>query len=651
MTKADQTVTVPIRISLLLVSDSAGDARLIVRQLERSGYEVSASRVETRDELGRALDTSTFDVVVSDHQLPQLDALSVLAILRERGIGAPCLVVSGAVGEEGAADVMLAGARDVVMKGKLARLAPAVARELQRAAESCERARTEEALRQTDRGLRMTLERIPEGIVVHEDGRIVHANAAAAALLGGDSVEELIGRSFVIAPSSTVPASVREAAMSPSTPEPVREWMLTRLDGRFVYVDASSTPTTWSGRPSTFAMLRDVTQRREIVAKTLEADRVATLGTLAAGVGHEINNPLASILANVEFLTEDLEMLEGEIASSSEVTDRIQRIAQTKAVLAEIGEGGRRIRDIVADLQTLSRADEDIGPVDVTVVLESSLRIAAAETKYRACIVRQFEPVPRVHGSSSRLAQVFLNIIVNAAQAIEEGALSENEIRVRVFRAGPRVVVEVHDTGSGITQDHLRDIFTPFFTTKPVGQGTGLGLAICQRVVHSLGGEIEVESEEGRGSCFRVLLPVAEAPPVDDPVDLPSPAAVRILFIDDEQLVRRAFARHMSRSCDVVTASSASEGLALLGSSRSFDVIVCDLMMPEMTGMALYDEVVRSHPAMVRRMIFMTGGDFTPRARTFLATVTNPRIEKPLDQDQIRRAIAKIAGDEVSRPV
>jgi signal transduction histidine kinase len=467
-----------MHISLLLVESSEADARVVIRQLEQSGYEVNATRVETRAEVEQALAGRQFDVVVSDDQLPLLDAPSLLGLLEERGVDAPCVIVSRAVGDERAADVMHAGARDVVTMDSLWRLGPVIARELQRAAENRERACAEEALRQTERGLRMALERIPDGVVVHEEGRIVHANAAAASLLGVGSVDELLGRSFVTAPSSTEPQQ----------------------------------PTTWNGRPATLALLRDMTLHRDLVAKMVAADRVGTLGTLAAGVGHEINNPLASILANVEFLMEDLATLQRELVSQGEVDERIQRIAQSREILAEIGEGGRRIRDIVADLQTLSRTSEDIGPVDVTTILDTSLRVTAAETKRRARIVREFEQVRRVRGNASQLAQVFVNLILNAAQAIEEGAPTRNEIRVRVLGAASHVAVEVHDTGSGIPEGVLRDIFTPFFTTKPVGQGTGLGLAICQRAVHSLGGEIEVESEVGRGSCFRVLLPVAEPP-------------------------------------------------------------------------------------------------------------------------------------------
>lgn len=642
-------------LALLLVEDSDDDAQLVVRQLVRAGWRVAAHRVETRAELALALGTRAWDLIVSDYKLPDLDALGVLAILRDNAVQAPCVVVSGVLGEERAADLMVAGAADVVLKGNISRLVPAIRRELQRAAERVERRRAEAALERTERSLRLAVDRIPDGIVVHEDGRIVHANSAAAALVGAASVEALIGLSlgsmFADERLEGASAAATDAGKTrdggTSAPR-LRERSLIRLDGRVVPVEVSSTATTWDGRPTMFVVLRDSSERLEQTAKTVDADRMATLGMLAAGVGHEINNPLAYVLANVEFLTDDLALLEADFAAATGGPPHAAtRIAQTREILAEIGDGGRRIRDIVSDIIALSSDDGDTSATDVSVVLELSFRIAAAETRHRMRIVRELEPVPFVRGSASRLGQVFLNLLVNAAHSFDEGS-DTNVVRVRVFRDGARVAVEFHDSGRGIPAQHLADIFAPFFTTNPRGQGTGLGLAICQRIVHSLDGEIQVESEEGCGTCFRVLLPASD---FNAPGEASaSPSRPSVLFVDDDALVRRSFARHVAPICDVVVTASAPEALALLASEQTFDVIVSDLMMPGMNGIDLYEEVGRLHPEMLPRIIFVTALCLSSRARAFFDGISNPCLQKTNDADEIRRAITDIGRYVGRRP-
>ncbi|OJH34793.1 sensor histidine kinase [Cystobacter ferrugineus] len=235
----------------------------------------------------------------------------------------------------------------------------------------------------------------------------------------------------------------------------------------------------------------------------LSADRLASVGRLAAGVGHEINNPLAFILSNLRYAHQELNELSG--APSEELRQELI------SALAEASEGAERVRLIVQDLKTLARPDDvALGPVNVAAVVRSAVKMARHETRDRALLVEECEGVPPVHANAARLGQVFLNLLINAAHAIEPGRVRENEIRVvaRVSVPG-QVTVEVRDTGAGIPPEHLRRIFDPFFTTKPVGVGTGLGLSVCHRIITSLGGDIRVESEPGRGTCFFVSLPVS----------------------------------------------------------------------------------------------------------------------------------------------
>jgi len=251
--------------------------------------------------------------------------------------------------------------------------------------------------------------------------------------------------------------------------------------------------------------LRDSLQQLQATQEQLlSADRLASVGRLAAGVGHEINNPLAYILSNLRYVHQELTELLG--APSEEARQEMIE------ALAEASEGAERVRLIVQDLKTLSRPDEvALGAVDVAAVVRSSAKMARHETRDKARLVEVCEGVPPVHANAARLGQVFLNLFINAAHAIAPGRAQENEIRVHASLSAPDLVtVVVSDTGAGIPPEYLRRIFDPFFTTKPVGMGTGLGLSVCHRIITSLGGDIRVESEQGRGTRFFITLRVAD---------------------------------------------------------------------------------------------------------------------------------------------
>ncbi|WNG32403.1 HAMP domain-containing protein [Archangium violaceum] len=236
----------------------------------------------------------------------------------------------------------------------------------------------------------------------------------------------------------------------------------------------------------------------------LFADRLASVGRLAAGVGHEINNPLAYILSNLRYVQQELGDANGPPSEEAR--------QEMLAALSEASEGAERVRLIVQDLKALSRPDDvALGPVDLAAVVRGSAKMARHELRDRANLVEECSGVPLVKANAARLGQVFLNLFINAAHAIEPGRAAENEIRVlaRVSTPG-KVTVEVRDTGSGISPEHLRRIFDPFFTTKPIGVGTGLGLSVCHQIITALGGDIRVESEQGRGTSFFITLLVAE---------------------------------------------------------------------------------------------------------------------------------------------
>jgi two-component system NtrC family sensor kinase len=425
-------------------------------------------------------------------------------------------------------------------------------------------------------------------------------------------------------------------------PVALGELVMMRLDGRPVDVETTGMSVLFDGQPAILGVIRDVSARRELVARTIQVDRVLAVGTLAAGVGHEINNPLAYVMANVAYASDEIARATRQLETLSDrdpsIRAAVTTLSEVVGILAEVDEGARRIRDIARDLNTFARDDQQLGLVDLRAAADSALRMAAPEIRQRARVVRQYEDVPPVRASVSRLSQVLLNLIVNAAQAVAKGAYDSNEIAVHIRSEGTHVVVEVRDTGCGIAPQHRHRLFTPFFTTKPNGQGTGLGLSISARIVRSMGGEISVESTPGRGTTMRVVLPAA-----DDASTLGAAARRgRVLFIDDERLVGSAFQRSLSREHDVVVVENAADALTRLAAGESFDAIFCDVNMPMMTGLELYDAIERSLPRLAPLVVMITGGGHDTRTKEFVETRKATLLDKPLDMKQVRALVTQM---------
>lgn len=503
---------------------------------------------------------------------------------------------------------------------------------------------TERALQGARADFRRLLDDLPTGIVVDRDGTWAYVNHAFAEALGRRR-EELIGHSpleFVHPDDRAgILASIDELRSGNLSGGP-RERRYLRPDGQVVVIEVTPSPLTdFEGEPALLLKTRNMTEHRRLIAKQLMAERLVSVGTLAAGVAHEINNPLQYVMANLDLIGEEL---------------RGARDAPTSGLMREIEElagaardGADRVRQIVRGLKALSGAgDEQGAPVELHRVLEASIRMANNEIRHRARLVRALGAVPRVMGDEARLGQVFINLLVNAAQAIPPGDVARNEIRVVTRTDGEgRAVVEIHDTGPGITPDLLPRLFDPFFTTKEVGGGSGLGLSICHGIVTALGGSIEVDSAPGKGSCFRVQLPAAAAEAEPQPTSRltsrrPPSRRARVLIVDDDVMVRQSL-RRVLRDHDVTLADSGTAALLTLRADASFDAIVCDLMMPQGTGMDLHRELSRFAPELADRMVFVTGGAFTPAARAFLEEVPNHRLEKPFEPANLRAIVEGFA--------
>jgi len=411
-------------------------------------------------------------------------------------------------------------------------------------------------------------------------------------------------------------------------------WIAAHGRARFAEVDGVRRPVQLVGT------ILDITDLKAIQAQLMQADRLASVGTLAAGVAHEINNPLSYLIAALDFLTEHA----AEVAGASSAPR-----ADVNEALAEAREGAERVRHVVRDLRTFSGAREDRRTrVDLEPVVESAIHMAANVLRFRARLVREFAPAPAVLADEARLGQVVLNLLVNAAHAIPEGQAGEAEIRVATGTdARGYAVLEVSDTGVGIPPDIADRIFDPFFTTKPAGVGTGLGLSICRNIVFGLGGEIAAGQRAGGGTTIRIVLPAApaatevEAPP---PPEVPGLRRGRVLVVDDEPAVGFAVRRLLAFEHDVELRSRAEDALDAIARGERFDAIVCDLMMPGMTGMDLHAALERLAPEQARRMMVLTGGAFTEGAREFLDRVSLPRCDKPFDAKILREMVRGLVG-------
>lgn len=375
---------------------------------------------------------------------------------------------------------------------------------------------------------------------------------------------------------------------------------------------------------------RDITERVAMQSRLLVADKLASLGALAAGVAHEVNNPLTYVMASLQ---------------------RIQRQVTGEGVkwVDSAIEGAERIRDVVRDLSSLSGQDARRNTaLDLRPVLEASARMARSELQYRARLSTKLGPVPKVLADKSRLGQVFLNILINAAQSIPVGDAEFNEVSLETSTGeNGWAVVEIRDTGSGIPPEVVDRIFEPFVTTK--GEtGTGLGLFLCASIVRDLGGNLTVAANGEQGTCFRLELPPA---PVSDrsrrqrkrsDSGRRSAGRARVLVVDDEAGVL-GFLEDALSEHDVVLANSGMKALELVGAG-DFDIIFCDLIMPDVSGMEVFRCLVDERPDLVDRVVFMTGGAFTPRAQEFLRDKAQPLLEKPFDiaevLDHVARAVA-----------
>jgi PAS domain S-box-containing protein len=463
------------------------------------------------------------------------------------------------------------------------------------------------------------------------DGRILEVNPACARMMGFSTPEEMRDTSseeLFLEPMERQ-AFLEELARGG---EPCSELRLRRRDGATLWVVIRARQRSGlDGVEVIEGTVLDVTAIKEGEAGLLQAGRLAAVGALAAGVAHEVNSPLAGILANLAFALEALPGLGVEDETAREVT----------AALEDARAAAERLRDIVRDLRLFARTDEgDRGPLSVSAVLEATLGLVANQLRHRARVVRVLGDAPQVVATASSLGQAFLNLLLDAAQAIPEGAASRHEIRVSLGRdPSGGALVEISHSGAGMTPEALARAFDPHRPRQPGGPA-GMGLPVARAVIETLGGSVTLESEPGRGTTARVRLPPAPPPAgLSREAERAVRSRRRVLVIDDEPVVGKSLRRLLPEH-EVLVTAGAAEALAVISADPDLDVVLCDLMMPEISGAELYRELAGRFPELARRVVFITGGAFTPETRAFLREVGNPVLEKPFDLRRLRSIVA-----------
>jgi len=534
-----------------------------------------------------------------------------------------------------------------------------------------ERKRTEETLRTSEARHRTLFQNSPDALLTlaPPNWTFSSCNAASIAMFGAKDEQDLLSRSFAQCsrerqPDNRLSRERASALLTAALRDGSAAFEWTFRCG--VRDDFSATVSVArmeaGGAPFLQATVRDQTEARKQRAASAQTERLASMGLLAASMGHEINNPLAYVLSNVEDLAQLLPKLAlatarcnaglrdavGEQAFSAIVgkdsaflEPAVLRDASDRA--RDALDGARRITRISKALGTFGRVEEsDLCKVDLQHAIENAVAVASNEVRFRATLALDFKPLPLVWGSEGKLSQVFLNLLINASHAMDDS--KSRTITIRTWTEDGGVCAVVEDTGAGIKPEDMVRIFEPFFSTKRIGAGSGLGLSICRNIINEFGGEIHVESEVDKGTRVVVRLPrwtdataLRSAPPAET-VALVSLHG-RILIIDDEAPLRVVMQRLLVAH-EVVSAASGQEALAILKQDRAFDLILCDLMMPGVTGMDVHHWLVEHDPVLAARVVFITGGAFGPVAADYVSDAGNLKFEKPFARDEFEDMVS-----------
>ena len=544
----------PIRI--LTIEDVPADFLMLERYMLQHGMTAELRCINSNAELDAALQED-WDIVLSDYNVPGMDFRSSIRRIQENRSDLPVILVSGTIGDELGVDLLHLGLTDFILKDRLARLPDAIQRALAEVKVRRESKDAEMAMIESEEKYRQLFENSRDALMLASppSWKFTKANQATLQLFGVSSAEEFaaLGPSEVspeIQPGGRLSSEKAREMIELALREGSHffEWEHKRLDGTPFTADVLLTRIGVAGNQFILASVRDITERKQIeealrrerdeqaqlVRKLeeahdhlLQSEKMASIGQLAAGVAHEINNPIGYVSSNLgsleQYVEDTFELLglyeQAETAiTNSVVREKINAAKKSldidflKKDLRELMGGSKdgitRVKQIVQNLKDFAHVDisEEWRICDLHKGLDSTLNIVNNEIKYKAELIKQYGDIPDVECLASQINQVFMNLLVNAAHAIQERGV----ITITTGTQGDEVWVSITDTGSGIAPEHMKKIFDPFFTTKPLGKGTGLGLSLSYNIIKKHYGRIEVHSELGKGTTFRAWLPISQ---------------------------------------------------------------------------------------------------------------------------------------------
>jgi len=577
---------------------------LMLRELRWGGYTLDYERVETAAQMQAALDRQLWDLVIADYTLPAFSAPDALKLLQSQQRDLPFIIVSGTIGEETAVAAMKAGAHDYITKGNLARLVPAVERELREAKERQKRHHTEQALRESEARFRQLAENIAESVFWMSDPRARQQLYVSPAYerIWGQSCASLYANFMewfeAIHPEDRqrIQTNFFEQALAGHYDE---EYRIIRPDGSIRWIRDRGFPIQdGSGAPHrVVGIAEDVTERKLTEAALRRAQRLESLGTLASGIAHDFNNILTPILATAQLLSLKLPLNE-----------------QDRHLLQLIEDSAKRGADLVKQILAFARGVEGKRvPLQVRHVLSEVMQVAR-QTFPKAIEIHADFPTANlwtVAADATQLHQVFMNLCVNARDAMPNGgilslAVENTLVDEACTRMNPEaspgyyVAIAISDTGTGIPSELLERIFDPFFTTKEVGKGTGLGLSTALGIVKNHGGFVKVYSEVGKGSQFKVYLPA-----IEDAVTQPAAELAlltgnneSILIVEDEPSIQQVTQTSLENyNYRTLIAKDGIEAIALYAERKhEIDLVLIDIMMPLVDGLTVIRTLQKLNP-------------------------------------------------------
>jgi two-component system, cell cycle sensor histidine kinase and response regulator CckA len=633
------------RRSILIVEDESIVALDLQETLNGMGYDAYAI-ASSADEAIAYVSERCPDLILMDIRIKgDRDGIQTAELLRDQFL-VPAIFLTAH-----ADDATIARAKRTTPYGYL--LKPVRAAELRSAIEvALYRHEIDKRLRERERWFSTTLRSIGDAVItVDLGGKVTFMNQAAERLTG-QSLSQALGRpASDVVKLDGVQGTPLDRALSERAAIHVPEAGLTDANEQRRIIADSAAPVMDAGELLGAVMVfRDVTEQRQLQQQLELSDRLASLGTMAAGVAHEVNNPLAVIVGNASQAHSELSALKQRALSGAASAAELEELFdEMEQAYGEIQAASQRIERIVSDLRMFSRpSNEASGEADVARALDWARRATTPALNGRAQLVLDVVEVDLLAAVDElRLGQVLVNLVTNAAQAMPSEALAgQCRVEVRAYSHDERIIIEVRDNGAGVPEAIRERIFEPFFTTKPRGVGTGLGLSICHGIIKRANGELLLECPESGGSIFRIVLPAA--PPRLTPSTLPpdrSPITTRarVLIIDDEPAMLRVLAR-MTRVHATTIAPSAQAALDLLADGERFDVVLCDLAMAQLTGIDFYERLLVDHPDLARRVIFVSGGMEGTRARDFRRSVSNIFLDKPFPQAILHEHISRLLG-------